>query len=129
MATSMSQGRKVVSVVLAEPESKLRSIVFASRIGLAVAEKIDDQYPQQGAKVTIDTDAFAAGDFVVRSTLAGTRRKIEILATDDQGEGTRRLLEMLPQQRIHEGTMIEVEQGNVPFELPEAVIVAAFKGR
>jgi hypothetical protein len=132
MATNMCQGRnQVVSVVLAEPESKLRSIVFASRAGLVVAQKIDDAYPQQAVKLTIDHDAIAPGDFVVRSVISGNRRKFEILATDDQGVGMRCLLEMLPQQqqKFHAEALIEFDEGTALVELPEAVIVAAFKGK
>jgi hypothetical protein len=136
MATSMSQGQtqgrtQIVSAILAEPESSLRSIIFASRQGLAVATKVDDAFPQQAAKVTINHDAFAPGDFVVRSVIAGSRRKFEILATDDQGVGLRCLLEMLPQQqqKFNGEALIEFDEGNCLVELPQAVIVAAFKGK
>jgi hypothetical protein len=132
MATEICQGRtRVVTAVLAEPESSLRSIIFASREGLAVATKVDDAYPQQQAKVTINLNAIAAGDFVVRSVIAGSRRKVEILATDDQGAGLRCLLQMLSQHQpaTHSETLIEFAAGTRLVELPEAVIVAAFKGK
>ena len=132
MATSSSQGRdQVVSVVLADAEGSLRSIIFASREGLAVATKVDDAYPQQAVKVTINHDAIAPGDFVVRSVIAGSRRKLEILAMDDQGVGFQCLLEMLPQQQQKYGceALIEFAQGTTLVELPQAVVVAAFKGR
>jgi hypothetical protein len=127
----MSQGpSQVVSVVLAEPECSLRSIVFASRAGLAVASKVEDAFPMQAAKVTINHDAIAPGDFVVRSVIAGNRRKFEILATDDQGVGFRCLLDLLPQQqqKFHGQALIEFDEGTRLVELPQAVIVAAFKG-
>jgi hypothetical protein len=131
MATSMFQGSGQVSVVLAESEGSLRSIIFASREGLAIAHKVDDAYPQQVVKLTINRDAIAPGDFVVRSVIAGTRCKIELLAMDENGDGFQRLLEMLSQQQLsfecH--TAIEFAEGTALVELPNAVVIAAYKGR
>jgi hypothetical protein len=132
MATNASQGfTKVFSAVLSEPEASLRSIIFASRKGLATAEKIDDAFPQQVAKVTLHLDAIAPGDFVVRSVIAGARRKIEILATDEQGLGLNRLLSMLPEagQKLDGQALIEFAPGTHAVELLEAVVVATFKGK
>jgi hypothetical protein len=132
MATNLSQGRtSIVTAVLAEPEASLRSIIFASRKGIVTVEKVDDAFPQQVAKVTIHHDAIAPGDFVVRSVIAGQRRKFEILATDDQGLGFSCLLEMLPQEqhRFDGQALIEFENGTTLVDLPQAVIEATFKGK
>jgi hypothetical protein len=135
MATSMlqfSEGRSpVVSVILADPESSLRSTIFASREGLAVAHKVDDAFPQQAVKVVINLDAIAPGDFVVRSFIAGSRRKLEILAMDANGDGLRQLLAMTQQDRRMYVDLkgIEFASGDTMINLPDAVIVATFKGK
>ena len=140
MATAMFQGSvqgsshassPLVSVVLADPESSLRSIVFASREGLAVAHKVDEAFPQQATKVTINQDAVAPGDFVVRSVIAGSRRKFEILAMDDRGVGFRRLLEMVPDvsRTFASQKLIEFANGETIIQLPEAITVATFKAK
>jgi hypothetical protein len=132
MSISLSHsGSQIVSAILSEPEGSLRSIIFASREGLAVAQKLDDAFPQQAVNVTINHDAVAPGDFVVRSVIAGNRRKFEILATDDSGLGFRRLLAMLPDvgRKFASQTVVEFVDGQSIVELPETVVVAAYKGR
>jgi len=135
MATSMfhgSEGRSnVVSVILADPESSLRSTIFASREGLAVAHKVDDAFPQQAVKVVIDTEAIQPGDFVVRSVIAGSMRKLEIMAMDQTAEGLKRLLTLV----AHEAKMfvnltrIEFRNGDTLIVPADAVVVATFKGK
>jgi hypothetical protein len=63
--------------------------------------------------------------------IAGSRRKFEILATDDSGLGFRRLLAMLPDvgRKFASQTLVEFADGQTIVELPDAVIVAAYKGR
>jgi hypothetical protein len=128
MATSDKQ---VISVLLSDPEANLRSVVFASREGLVTVHPIDDAFPQQAAKIVIDSASVLPGDYVVRSVLAGSRRKLEILTTDETGLGFRRLLETLaPSQRTFATLkVIECIDGHTLIDLPEAITVATFKGR
>ena len=125
----------VISVLLSDPEATLRSIVFASRSGLATAFAVDDCFPQQAAKIVIDREAIKEGDYVVRSVIAGSRRKLEILATDENGVGFRNLMETLNQmtpsveRKFACQSRVEFADGHIHIELADAVVIAAFKGR
>jgi hypothetical protein len=125
----------VIPVLLSDPEATLRSIVFASRSGLATAYTVDDCFPQQAAKIAIDRDAIREGDYVVRSVIAGSRRKLEILAADENGVGFRHLMETLNQmtppaeRKFACQSRVEFNDGHTHIELPGAIVIAAYKGR
>lgn len=71
---------QIASIILKEIDANLASCVYASRDGFVTAQKIDDVFPQQAVRLTIDLDSMQPDDFVVRSVLAGKRRKIEFIA-------------------------------------------------
>jgi len=121
----------VVSVVLEQSSARLVSNVFASRENLVVVDKIDDCFPIQGVKLTINHDQMLPGDFVARSVVAGNRRKIELLAATSPADAITALLKLVdsPVDHVNGSNCIEFSNGSSLVSINDAVLVAAPKGR
>lgn len=122
---------RIVSVVLEQSSSRLVSNIFATRENLVTVEKIDDCFPVQGVKLSINLDAMLPGDFVVRSVVAGSRRKVEVLAAHDEN-GFDNLLASLNETRQHtadDKSLIEFASGQSLIVLRDACLIAAPKGQ
>ncbi|GEM_PF-1069236 len=133
VTASMNGNKKVLSVVLEQSSARLVSNVFASRANLVQVEKIDDCFPVQGVKLTIDIDQMLPGDFVARSVVAGNRRKIELLAASESFD-IAALLALVdssvePTRQFTSSDHIEFANGSSLVSINNAVLVAAPKGR
>lgn len=106
--------KSVNTVMLAE--GTLRSIVFASRPGIATATKVDDCF--EGHAVKVVAEGLAEGDYVVRSVRAGNRRFVQILA------GTMPTIEGATHA---DANRVDVADGDAVFLLSGATLVAAPK--
>lgn len=69
--------RKTQVVVLNDAGGALTSKVYASAPGLVASSKLDDCYPMVASKLSFDE---LTEGWIVRSVLAGSRRKIEVIS-------------------------------------------------
>jgi hypothetical protein len=104
------------------------SNVFATRENLVTVEKIDDCFPIQGVKLHINLDSMLPGDFVVRSVVAGSRRKIEVLAAHDENGFDNLLSSLTETRQFTDRSLIEFASGQSLVSLPDACLIAAPKG-
>jgi len=125
--------RATTVVLHSATQPTLTAHVYASRETLVTVEKVDDCFPSQGAKLTIDLDQMLPGDFVVRSVLAGNRRFIELLAYDPSStplDALQNLLELAGEPRQYiDDTRIEFDNGHSIITLRDSSLMAAPKGR
>lgn len=107
--------KSVATIMLAE--GNLRSIVFASRPGIATFTKVDDCVEGEAAKVVCQ--GLTEGDYVVRSVRSGNRRFILLLA------GTMPTIEGAT---YADSNRVEVADSDVIFVISGATLVVAPKG-
>lgn len=97
-------------------DGNLRSMVFASRPGIATFTKVDDCV--EGHAVKVVAEGLTEGDYVVRSVRAGNRRFIQLLA------GTMPTIEGAT---YADSNRVEVADGDVVFVISGSTLVAAPK--
>ncbi|MBK8219515.1 MAG: hypothetical protein IPK73_00705 [Candidatus Obscuribacter sp.] len=123
-----NKNKNVRVVVLSDCGGALTAKIFASRENLVELSKVDDCYPMQAVKLVFGE--LAPGDFIVRSVLAGRRRKVEIIAAGDN-HAIEAVIERTrgEKRRVTGREGIEYVEGDEVIDLANTALVAAPKAR